>query len=356
MAQRWAEVDLGALRHNVRRLRSLLPSTSSVIAVVKAAGYGHGAVPVARAALEAGARGLAVSTLEEAAEVRDLLPPDRILVMGGLAPSDAGSAVASGCAIGCSSLDLARALSDSAFSPVPVHLKVDTGMGRFGCPPEQAPELARFIAESRHLRLAGTWTHFHSAESDEAATRRQFALFEQALDALDVDPGLRHACNSAAALRYPEMALDAVRAGIALYGCEAPGMQPVLALRAQVTHVRDAPEGSTAGYGATWRAQRPSRIAALSIGYADGVLRARSNRGWALIRGRPAPLVGAVSMDTVTLDVSQVPGVEPGDVATLIGVDGDERIRAEEVAEWSGTISYEVLCAIGKRVERRYLE
>ena len=324
--------------------------------MVKANGYGHGAVPLARAALEAGAWGLAVSTLDEAAQVAQLVEGERILVMGGLAPAEVTEAAAAGFAIGCSNLDLARGLSEAAADPIPVHLKVDTGMGRFGCAPEKAPELARFIAGARRLRLAGTWTHFHSAESDEAATRRQFEVFQHTLDSLGVDPGLRHACNSAAALRFPEMALDAVRAGIALYGCEAPEMKPVLAVRALVTHVKALPAGATVGYGATWRAERPAQVASVSIGYADGVFRSRSNRGWVLVRGRRAPLVGTVSMDTVTVDVSAIEGVSFGDAATFIGADGAQRITAEQVAEWSGTISYEVLTAVGRRVERRYLE
>jgi alanine racemase len=333
-----------------------LPAATRLIAVVKADGYGHGAVTVGRQALAAGAWGLAVSTLAEADEVGDLVDRERILVMGGLAPSEINDAAASGFAIGCSSPEMARRLEECARSPIPVHLKIDTGMGRFGCPPEKVPELARLVTRARNLRLAGTWTHFHSAESDEAATTRQFALFIKTLDELGVDPGIRHACNSAAALRYPEMALDAVRAGIALYGCEAPEMRPVLSLRALVTHVKDSPVGATAGYGATWRAERPSMIASVSIGYADGIFRSRSNRGWALIRGRQAPVVGTVSMDTVTLDATEIEGVRPGDVATFIGVDGAERIRAEQVAEWSRTISYEVLTAIGNRVERRYTD
>jgi alanine racemase len=152
------------------------------------------------------------------------------------------------------------------------------------------------------------------------------------------------------------MALDAVRFGIGLYGCEDPGMRPALALRALVTHVKSVPAGATVGYGATWRAPRPSRLATVSIGYADGVFRARSGRGWVLVRGRRAPLVGRVSMDAVSLDVTACEGVEWGDAVTLIGSDGAETISAEQVAEWSGTISYEVLTSVGARVERRYLE
>jgi alanine racemase len=346
------------VRHNVARLRSGLPQGTRILAVVKAQGYGHGAEPVARASLDAGAWGLAVSTLAEADQLKALVRPGRLLVMGGLAPSEARAAVELGCAVGCYSFELARALSDAADrrSPLPVHMKIDTGMGRFGCAPEIAPELARYIVAAPGLHLEGTWTHFHSADSDERATRRQFELFSQTLDSLGVEPGLRHAANSAAALRYPEMALDAVRCGIALYGCEHPELRPALTLRALVTHVKDVPPGASAGYGATWRAQQPSRLATVSIGYADGVMRARSNRGWVLIRGSRAPIAGAVSMDSLTVDVTEIDGVSTGDVATLIGSDGEERIRAEQVAEWSGTISYEVLTAIGARVERRHLE
>ena len=178
----------------------------------------------------------------------------------------------------------------------------------------------------------------------------------QTLEELGVEPGLRHACNSAAALRHPEMALDAVRAGIVIYGCEDAAMRPVMSVRALVTHVKEVSQGGSVGYGATWTAGRATRVATVAIGYADGIHRARSNKGWALIGGKRAPFIGRVSMDAITLDVGELGDVRLGDVATLLGADGDQRIRAEEVAEWSGTISYEVLTAVGPRVERRYLE
>jgi alanine racemase len=325
------------------------------MAVVKANAYGHGAVPVARAALTGGATWLAVATLDEAHELTGLVPAEHILVMGGLTPAQAAAAAASGFAIAVSSFDFARALGDTD-EVVPVHLKIDTGMGRFGTWPSDAASLARLIDESSGLRLAGTWSHFASAGTDEVMTRIQFDRFIEALGTLGFDPGVRHISNSAAALRYPEMALDAVRAGIALYGCEWPGSSPVLSLRSVVTRVKTLSTGDTVGYGATWVAPSRSRIATVAIGYADGVLRARANRGDVLVRGRRVPLVGAVSMDAITIDVSDVPGVEVGDAVTLIGADGNQRITAEEVAEWSGTISYEVLTAIGRRVERRHKE
>ncbi len=321
---------------------------------MKAGGYGHGAMQVAHAALDGGATGLAVATTEEAAELGELVPRAQVLVMGGLTVGEAHGAAAGGWSIAVSSLELAKALGGTD-TVVPVHLKIDTGMGRFGCSPEEAPALARFIEQSAGLRLAGTWTHFASAGTDDAMTRAQFARFSAALATLGVDPGLRHACNSAGALRHPDFALDAVRSGIAIYGCEWPGTGPALALRSAVTHLKTVAKGATVGYGATWKAPDARRVATVAIGYADGVHRARSNRGDVLVRGHRAPLIGAVSMDAITLDVTDVPGVQLGDFATLIGADGDDRITAEEVAGWSGTISYEVLTSIGPRVARAYL-
>jgi alanine racemase len=321
--------------------------------VIKANGYGHGARPAGEAALGAGAWGLAVVTLEEAADVRDLLPPERILVLGPLLAEDAPEAVAGGYALGCSSLELARALASGAGGRrVPVHLKVDTGMGRYGAEPAEFAEIARFITSTPGLELAGTWSHLASSDSDPGYTREQFELFLAATEGL---PGMRHLANSGAVLNHPEMALDAVRVGIAMYGCQAPGLQPVLQLRARVAQVRTVPAGASIGYGRTWKAGGPARIATVSIGYADGVHRARANRGEVLVRGQRVPLIGAVSMDSITLDVSAVRGVEAGDVATLIGSDGHEQIPAEEAAAWSGTISYEVLTSIGQRVERVYV-
>ena len=310
-------------------------------------------MPVAHAALEGGATRLAVSTLEEAAQVRGLVEPERILVMGGLPPSHASAAAASGCGIAVSSRELVESLA-AAGADVPVHLKIDTGMGRFGCSPEDAPGLARLIDGSRGTHLAGTWTHFASADSDEVMTKKQFELFLETVSRSDVGPGLRHVCNSAGALHHPDFALDAVRCGIAVYGCEWPGTKPALSLQAVITHVKSVEKGATVGYGALWRAEGPRRVATVGIGYEDGVHRARANEGHVLVRGKRAPLIGMVSMDAITLDVTDVADVRVGDVATLVGRDGDQVITAEEVAEWSKTISYEVLTSIGPRVERRF--
>jgi alanine racemase len=332
-----------------------VPKGTRLIAVVKANGYGHGAVQVARAALRGGASWLAVATLEEAREVSGLIHAERILIMGGLVPEQAEAATAGGFAIAVSNQELARALGDSD-EVVPVHLKIDTGMGRFGAKVDEAAGLARFIDSSAGLRLAGTWTHFASAGTDQEMTRLQFQRFVEALKGLGTTPGMRHACNSAATMRHPDMALDAVRCGISLYGCEWPEMTPALTLRSVITHLKRVEKGDTVGYGSTWVARSPAAVATAAIGYADGVHRTRANRGHVLVRGRIAPLIGAVSMDAITIDVSGIDGVQIGDAVTLIGDDGDERITAEQVAEWSDTISYEVLTAIGPRVRRRYKE
>jgi alanine racemase len=349
---RWAEVDLGALRANLGRLRARLPGPTRLIAVVKADAYGHGARQVAATVLEAGAWGLAVVTLEEAAEVRDLLAAERLLVMGPLLPGDAAAAAAGGYAVGCSSLEVARALAAAAGGRrVPVHLKLDTGMGRYGARPEEFAALARFVLDSAELELAGTWSHLVTAGSDAGFVLEQHRRFLAATEGL---PGIRHLANSGGILHHPELALDAVRVGIALYGYEDPELEPVLSLRARVAQLKTVAAGTPIGYDRTWVAPGQAEIATISIGYADGVHRARSNRGEVLVGGRRAPLVGQVSMDSITLDVTGMLGVRVGDAATLIGSDGRERITAEEVAGWSGTISYEVLTAIGRRVVRVY--
>jgi alanine racemase len=320
---------------------------------VKANGYGHGALPIAHAALEGGATRLAVATLEEAAQLRGLVDPEDILVMGGILPGQASVAAGSGCSVGVSNGELAEALARSE-GKVPIHLEIDTGMGRFGCAPEDAPALARLIDGSSGTQLAGTWTHFAKAESDDDMTRRQFELFLDTVSRFEVSPGMRHVCNSAGSLRHPDFALDAVRCGISIYGCEWPGTQPALSLRASITHLKTVEKGATVGYGSLWKAPGASRVATVGIGYADGVHRTRANSGDVLVRGRRAPLIGMVSMDAITIDVTDLPGVQLGDTVTLIGRDGSELITAEDVAGWSRTISYEVLTSIGPRVERRY--
>lgn len=359
MLHRWTEVDLRALAGNVRSIRARLPRKSALLAVVKADAYGHGAVRVAETALEAGAVGLAVSTLDEARELSALAGGDRLLVMGGILPADADRAAELRCAVTVSSVDTIVALQAAAAKvggmPLPVHLKVDTGMGRFGCTPEEAVALGRLVSAGPNLRLAGVSSHFASADVDSEYTALQLTRFHAVLAQFrehSLPTGLRHIANSAGALRHPEAALDAVRVGIAMYGCEEGGVIPVLSLRSHIAHLHTANPGDGVGYGSDWRAKKRTLVATALIGYADGIHRARAGKGWTLVRGRRAPLIGRVSMDAITLDVSAVKNVAVGDIATLIGEDAEQSIRAEEVAAWSGTISYEVLTSIGRRVAR----
>jgi alanine racemase len=352
--QRWAEIDLGAIRRNVRALLERLPAGCRLIAVVKADGYGHGAAQIGRAALQGGAWGLGVSTPEEALALRELCAPERLLIMGGLAPDACADAGRVGCAVVCSSEQMVCAMEAAVphGERLPVHLKIDTGMGRLGCDPAEAPCLAHRIAGSSRLRLAGTMTHFASSESDPEFTRLQFDRFLAALSRFDVDPGIRHASNSGAVLNHPEMSLDAVRPGLAVYGYGGDWLRPALALRAVVTLVHEVQPGQTVGYGRAWTASRESRLATVAIGYEDGVMWSRSNAGSVVVGGRRLALVGRVSMDAIAVDVTEAPEVEPGEVVTLIG-DG---ITPDEVAGWSGTIPHEVLTSLGNRVARTYRE
>lgn len=326
--------------------------TSRVFAVVKANGYGHGAPRIARAAIEAGAQGLAVVTLEEASELAGETEPGRVLVMGPLLPGEAAAAVETGFALTCSTPAQARALAGAASPrPTPVHVKVDTGMSRYGAVAAELDEIFAVIEQSPSLTLAGIWTHLATADTDAGYSRQQF---QSLVDRAPAGPVIRHAANSAALIRHPEMALDAVRLGIAMYGCEDARMEPVMALRARVGQIKEIAAGTSVGYGRTWVAARDSRIATVTIGYADGVHRARSNRGEVLVRGGRAAQVGRVSMDSLGADVTDIPGVAVGDAVTIFGRDGEESISAEDVAAWSGTISYEILTSVGSRVRRVY--
>ncbi|MGH7883108.1 MAG: alanine racemase [Candidatus Dormibacteraceae bacterium] len=350
---RWAEIDLSAIGENVDTIRSWLPVGSGLIAVVKDNAYGHGAVEVGRVALARGAIGLAVAKLEEVSELKGLCPPPQILLLGGLLPEQAAEVAELGCSVVCHSRELIAAMAAAApvNRRIPIHLKVNTGMNCLGCSPEVAPDLARQIANSPRLRLAGVLTHFAAPASDKKFTRSQFAAFSKLLAGLPVEAGLRHACNSTAARLYPEMALDAVRCGIAIYGdAGSSELRPALSLHSRIIQVIEVEAGATVGSLRDWRATSRARIATAAIGYGDGVHRMRSNRGQVAINGRLAPLIGGVGMDQIGIDISDLPKVKPGDVVTLIG----EGITAEQVAEWSETIEREVLTSAGNRVERVY--
>jgi alanine racemase len=334
------------------------------MAVVKADGYGHGAIPSARAAIAGGATWLAVSSVIEGIELRKagLLVP--ILNLGYTPPSALSAAVAAKLALTVYDRE-GLALLKTAATAIGVHVKVDTGMHRLGAPIEEAVKLAVDVAADSNLRLEGFWTHFADADRDPAFTREQLHRFLDARSALiraGVTEFLSHAANSPGLLRFPEARLDLVRAGLILYGVrpvrdwpELPGVRPALRWQTIVTNVLTVPAGESVGYGRTFVAREPARVATIAVGYADGLHRRASDGGRAIVRGVAVPVVGTISMDQAALDVRSVPHVAVGDVVTLIGEEGGAALSAHDLAEASGTISYEVLCAISNRVPRRYL-
>jgi alanine racemase len=334
------------------------------MAVVKANGYGHGAVPAARAALEGGATWLGVSSVTEGIELRKAGFREPILNLGYTPPAALSAAVAAKLAL--TVYDAAGlALLKAAATEIAVHVKVDTGMHRLGASPHEAIRLATEIHGDPRLRLEGFWTHFADADRDLAFTREQLRIFLDARAALvrhGVTGFICHAANSAASLRLPEARLDLVRAGLILYGVrpvqswnDLPSLRPALTWQTIVTHVASLPAGETVGYGRRFKARQPVRVATIAAGYADGLHWRAAETGSALVRGMRVPFAGSISMDQASLDVSTVPGVDVGDVVTLIGRDGDAVLTAGDLADAAGTISYEVLCAISYRVPRRYL-
>ena len=359
----WAEIDLDALAANVRLLCARA-APARVYAVVKANAYGHGAVACARAVLEAGAHGLAVVCLDEAEELRRAGVAGPVLVVGATPPSDAPRAVALGVMPTVASLELSLALSAAAAgrAAVPVHLELETGLNRHGLLPEDCVALAERLRGLPGLEVRGLFTHFAAAEEgDQRFTRRQFDALKRVSERLPWIPE-RHCAASASVLLDHEMALDAVRAGLSLYGYRpAPwcgtdaDLTPVLSLRARVARVMEVERGATVGYGRTWAAARRTRIALVMCGYADGYRRGLGNRAQVLLRGRRAPVVGRVAMDMCMVDATAVPEAAVGDVATLIGRDGAEEVSADELASLGDTISWEILAGISARVPRLYL-
>jgi alanine racemase len=355
------EVDLDAVRHNVR---TLTPPGSQVMAVVKSDAYGHGAVPVARAALGAGATWLGVALVEEGIELRDAGIDAPILVLSEFPRGSDKDALASGLTPTVYSEAGVASVAEAATAVgrhTAVHLKVDTGMHRVGLwPPEAAPELARRIVDAG-LILGGMWTHFASAESDDHMTREQLDRLlraSAAVRAAGIEPGLLHAANSAGTIRFPESHLDLVRPGVAIYGLAAgpgldAGLRPALSWRSAVTMVKRLPAGERISYGQTYALERDTTVATIPVGYEDGFSRLLSNRAEVLIRGVRRRVAGTVTMDQIVVDCGD-DDAALGDDVVLIGAQGEERITAEELAGRMGTIGYEIVCAISSRVPREH--
>jgi alanine racemase len=377
----WAEVNLDAIAHNTRKLKRLIGEKTELMAVVKANGYGHGAVPVAETALSNGASRLAVHRTLEGIQLRQAGITAPILIMGYTLPAEAETIVRWDLTPTVNTPEQTQALSTAAalhppFIPpnrgerggvLPIHVKVDTGLGRFGLLPDEVVDFVRAISEMPGLVLEGLYTHFAMADAaDKAYTLQQFEIYLEVVKRLE-EAGLaipiKHAACSAATLDLPQTHLDMVRCGIALYGLRPSdevepsiSLRPALALKSRVARVRTLPAGSSISYGCTYTTREPTVVALVPVGYGDGYHRLLSNRGQVLVRGQRAPIVGRVCMDQLVVKVSHIPSVQQDDEVVLLGQQGDGRITAEEVATWAETINYEVTTSLLPRVTRVYLK
>ena len=364
----YATVNFAALAHNLSRITQYLSPSCEVMAVVKANAYGHGAVETAHALAQQGIGRFAVASLDEGIALRQAGLPASIVVLGALFEEQVSDLVAHQLTPVVSDGHILPALAKAADShptPYPIHLKVETGMGRLGFSPEELLSLLDNPIVRSPLQIEGMMTHLADADGvDSAFTERQLGVFRALLEQIrqrGLTLPLVHSANSAAIVRFPDAHCSLVRPGIMLYGYHtlpasipAPDLKPVLSLRSTIVQLRSIPHGGTVSYNRTFIAKRPTRIAVLPIGYADGYSRRLSHRGSVLIQGRRAPIIGLVCMDMVMIDVTDLAPVHVGETATLIGQQGQESIWANEVADWMGTIPYEVLCGIGSRVPRLY--
>lgn len=360
----WADIDLGQLARNLEHCRRLVPPYCSVLGVVKADAYGHGALPVAEELERNDVFMLGVGDSNEAISLREAGITTPILVLGAVVDGEIPELVRHRILPMVHSPERIEVFQRAAHRlgvQMPVHLLIDTGMGRLGVTPARAGEHVRAILAAPNLRLKGVGTHLASAIEDPAFTREQLARFERCLaetKASGVPIPVLHAASSGALLRYPEAHYNMVRVGGFLYGVAAEplptGIRPILSLYTQIVYLRDHPADTPIGYGGTWRSPGPARLATLPVGYHDGYLHSLSNHAEVLVRGMRAPVVGRVTMDYVTIDVTRIPGAAVGDRVTLIGADGEEEITAREIARLAATIAYAIPCHLGNRVRRFY--
>jgi alanine racemase len=363
----WVEVDLDRFAANLRAIRGALGGTREILLVAKADAYGHGAREMAAAAALEGVSQLGVATLHEGLQLRLAGIALPIVALSPLLPAEIEEAVANGIDPTVGDMEFARALSAVAqrgHQPVRFHVEIDTGMGRIGVREEHAEEFVAEAAALPGLRLASVYTHFPDADTEDLTfALGQASRFGGILDRLaarGLRPPRAHACNSAGTVNLPEARFDLVRVGLIAYGIHPPHdaarlpIAPVMSLRSRLVQVRDLPAGAPISYGRSFVTARPSRIGVVPVGYGHGYTWLLSNRGQMLVSGRRVPIVGRVTMDLTMVDLTEVPGIEVGDEVVLFGEQAGARLSVEEVAAWSETLVYEVMCTIGKRVARLY--
>ena len=383
----WAEINLAAIAHNVKEVRRLTSPSAQILAVVKANGYGHGAVEVSKMALENGATWLGVARISEAIALRQAGISAPVLVLGYIPPEQGDEVVTNNLSLAVYSRDMAQSLSSAAAKrgmKAKAHIKIDTGMGRIGIwsGPNAVEEILA-IARTPHLEVEGIFTHFANADADPDYTKLQLDRFLDTVEALrlkGLEIPYRHAANSPALLEMPETHLDLVRAGIIIYGLSPNDnikhsggtiiynpsssdnaqqsrmrLLPAMSLKAKVAYVKKVPAGFNVSYGCTYTTASPTTIATLPLGYADGYSRSLSANGEVLIRGRRLPVIGRVCMDQIMVDVGSDLDVAMGDQAVLLGRQDNAEITANELAAKLNTINYEVVCMINWRVPRLYV-
>jgi alanine racemase len=362
----WAEIDLKAIEFNYAQVKKAVGRDINIMAVVKANAYGHGTVEVSRTLEAAGVDYLGVATTDEAVRIRDHGVKTPVLVLGSVLPGEVAVAVEKDITLtlcGDELLGAIRVATQNA-PKLKVHIKIDTGMGRVGIWHEDALDYVRKISGEKGISIEGIYTHFASAGRDDFFTQYQIEMFEKLLADIEkawIKIPLKHAANSIATVDFKRAHLNLVRPGLVIYGMypkhtfpKLIRLRPAMSLRTRIVFLKDTPAGRSISYSRTYITQKPTKIATLPIGYADGYPRKLSNRGEVLIRGQRAKVVGKVTMDQTMVDVGHIRGVRVGDEVVLIGQQGSDEIRAETLARTAESIAYEVVCSISNRVPRIY--
>lgn len=366
-----AEIDLDAIGNNIREIRKRIKKDTQLMAVVKADGYGHGAEEVSKVCLYNGADQLAVATCDEGVQIRQWSIQVPVLILGNTVEGQLETVINNSLTQAVFRYETAKRMSDIAVrlnKTALVHIKIDTGMSRIGFMPvrESIDEIEK-IFSLPNLKVTGIFTHFATAdEKDKTFTKVQYKKFRYVADRLE-EKGytgfIRHCANSGAILDMPELQLDMVRAGIIIYGLYPSSevthpvrLKPAMSLKSQISYVKELEENVSVGYGRTYFTTHKTRVATIPIGYADGYSRAFSNKARVIINGKYAPVIGNVCMDQMMVDVSDIPSAKEGDNVIIMGSDGENKVSAEELADIAGTINYEIVCNVGKRVPRVYVK
>ena len=369
-----ALIDLDNLENNINEIEKVIQAPQGIYTVTKADGYGHGAVPIAKILEKHDkVKGYAVATAEEALQLLDAGIKKDILVIGYTFPYAYEEMIKRGIRMALFRQDTLEELNDTALElgkKAIVHIKVDTGMSRIGISPfDEGLELIKRAIDAPGIEVEGVFTHFAKAdETDKTSANEQYELFKSFVEGVEADTGfefkIKHCSNSAAIIDMPYAHMDAVRAGIILYGLwpsdevdmKKIDLKPVMSLVSHITYIKNVPPGTPVSYGGTYVTSRPTRIATIPVGYADGYPRALSNKSFVLIHGKKAPVLGRVCMDQMMVDVTFIPEAEQGDVVTLVGKEGDEVITMDDLSRLSDHLNYEFVCDIGKRVPRLFVK